>query len=206
MTKNDWDNPDTWAHIPEFDVKPSEVEFQGFSDFVFGPKTDTDLSENLVELIRIARKLVRKEFKTMKDVHQSSFAAWDLMVETPDEVLNQAQRAAAIYGSVMMSIEAVCSHHTSAKIKLNAMASAGSFVAIWADGDSEMALERICKRNAGNASMPRPNARAIDHDDVLTQYRYLVQQGHTERQARGILVERGNMGSQATIYRVTKEK
>ena len=61
-------------------------------------------------------------------------------------------------------------------------------------------------RNASNAARPRPDARAVDHEDVLNEYRRLVQVGHTEREARGILVQRGNMGSQATIYRVTKEK
>lgn len=147
MTKNDWDNPDTWAHIPEFDVKPSDVEFKGFSDFVFGPKTSTNFSENLVDLIRIARKLVRKEFKTLKDVNQSNLAAWDLL-EIPDEALSQTQRAGIIYQLVMMSIRQTCSHYTSAEIKLNAMAFAGSSVAIWAADGSEMALKRISQAQA----------------------------------------------------------
>ena len=175
MTKNDWDNPDTWAHIPEFDVKPSEVEFQGFSDFVFGPKTDTNLSENLVDLIRIARKLVRKEFKTLKDVHQSNLAAWGLL-EIPDEVLNQTQRAGIIYQLVMMSIRQTCSHYTSAGIKLNAMASAGSFVAIWAADGSEMALKRIslaqANRRIGKTKLDERQKRAIvrEYEAALTTY------------------------------------
>ena len=175
MTKNDWDNPDTWAHIPEFDVKPSEVEFQGFSDFVFGPKTDTNLSENLVDLIRIARKLVRKEFKTLKDVHQSNLAAWDLL-EIPDEVLNQTQRAGIIYQLVMMSIRQTCSHYTSAEIKLNAMASAGSLVAIWAADGSAMALKRISQaqanRRIGKTKLDERQKLAIvrEYGAALTTY------------------------------------
>lgn len=66
--------------------------------------------------------------------------------------------------------------------------------------------KRVRERNVVNASKPRPNARAIDHDEVKLEYSRLVRDGHTEREARGILVQRGNMGSQTTIYRITKEK
>jgi len=175
MTKNDWDNPDTWAHIPEFDVKPSEVEFKGFSDFVFGPETDTNLSENLIDLIRIARKLVRKEFKTLKDVHQSNLTAWDLL-EIPDEVLNQTQRAGIIYQLVMMSIGQVCSHSTSAEIKINAMASAGSSVAMWAADGSAMALKRISQaqanRRIGKTKLSDSQKRQIirEHEAAVVRY------------------------------------
>ena len=65
--------------------------------------------------------------------------------------------------------------------------------------------KRRSARNAGNASMPRHNARTVDHDDLRNEYRRLVQEGHTNREARGILVQRGNMGSQATIHRITRE-
>jgi hypothetical protein len=70
----------------------------------------------------------------------------------------------------------------------------------------KVTAKRLSERNAGNASMPRPNGRVVDHEDVLMAYRHLVREGHTEREARGILVQRGNMGSQATIYRVTNKK
>ena len=73
-----------------------------------------------------------------------------------------------------------------------------------AKGDAAAKLQS--ERNAGNASMPRQNARTVDHDDVLHEYLHLVQEGHTQREARGILVMRGNMGSQSTIHRITKEK
>jgi hypothetical protein len=69
---------------------------------------------------------------------------------------------------------------------------------------SDSAAKNLRERNAINAALPRPNARAIDHEDVLNEYRHLLREGHTEREARGILVQRGNMGSQTTIYRITK--
>ena len=69
------------------------------------------------------------------------------------------------------------------------------------------AVKELLKlRNTLNAKNPRPNARAIERDDVLSEFHRLVREGHTEREARGILVQRGNMGSQTTIYRITKKK
>lgn len=71
---------------------------------------------------------------------------------------------------------------------------------------TDSSAKRMRERNALNATSPRPNGRATDHDDVLIEYQRLVREGHTEREARGILVQRGTMGSQSTIYRITKEK
>lgn len=70
---------------------------------------------------------------------------------------------------------------------------------------SDSAAKLMSERNAGNASMPRPNARVIDHEEVLRDFKHLIREGHTEREARGVLVQRRNMGSQSQIYRITKK-
>lgn len=69
---------------------------------------------------------------------------------------------------------------------------------------ASVAKELLRSRNSSNAKNPRPNARAIEREAVLSEFHRLVREGHTEREARGILVQRGNMGSQTTIYRITK--
>lgn len=55
------------------------------------------------------------------------------------------------------------------------------------------------------ARAPRPAARKIDHEEVLREFKKLVRQGHTESEARGILVSR-EVASQPTIYRITTKK
>ncbi len=72
----------------------------------------------------------------------------------------------------------------------------------------KLAFSRISRfqqtsfRNRKNAKKERPDARKIDHDEVRREFKKLVNEGFTEREARGILVQRG-LGSQPQIYRIT---
>lgn len=71
-------------------------------------------------------------------------------------------------------------------------------------GFKSLAIERR-SQNRANAKKPRENARRVDHEDLLAAFRSLVTSGHTDREARGILLSRGCYGSQSTIYRITKK-
>ena len=64
--------------------------------------------------------------------------------------------------------------------------------------------QRMAVVNRKNARKERPDARKIDHDEVRREFKKLINEGFTEREARGILVQRG-IGSQPQIYRITKK-
>lgn len=214
---SDWHNPDAWIEIPEFGVKPLEVNFEGFACPIFGPKVDHALAENIVSLIGMARTLAQREFKTLSGLRASNTAAYDVMLEDQDanpeqevdispERLTETQRAGLLYQFFMFDIEIVTRSSASPKKRLEAMASAASSLAMWATGGAAAAHKRLSKRNAMNASALRPNGRVIDPKEVLDEFRRLVRDGHTAREARGLLTQRGNMGSQSTIYRITAKK
>lgn len=61
--------------------------------------------------------------------------------------------------------------------------------------------------NKKNASMPRPAARSIEteDDEIVNEFRRLVREGHSAREARGIMTG-WHKWSQSTIYRRTKEE
>lgn len=58
--------------------------------------------------------------------------------------------------------------------------------------------------NQKNAKAPRPNGRTVDHDEVITEFTRLTREGHTPREANGMLFARG-LASRATINRITKQ-
>lgn len=61
--------------------------------------------------------------------------------------------------------------------------------------------------NRENSQQPRPNARAAGTEDgeVELEFARLCREGHSAREARGIMLSWGKW-SQSTIYRRTKEK
>jgi len=59
-------------------------------------------------------------------------------------------------------------------------------------------------QNRKNARRSRPKARASDSDEITSEFRRLVREGHTEREARGIMNSWGRW-AKSTIYRKTKK-
>ena len=193
-------SPDAWVEIPEFGVMPSEVNFKGFNIPLIHQKVDL-FSTNLMRLNGIARTLAQREFKTLAELTEV-LSGVDFSVET-----TARQNASVLYQFFTFELQSARAPvRVNPKRDMEALSNAAALVSTWAMYGGKEALKLMRARNAVNASMPRPNARAIDHDEVRVEYRRLVQEGHTEREARGILVQRGNMGSQATIYRTTKNK
>lgn len=193
-------SPDAWIEIPEFGVMPSEVDFKGFDIPLIHQKVDL-FSTNLMRLNEIARTLAQREFKTLAELNEV-LSGVDLSVET-----TARQNASVLYQFFVFELQSARAPvRVNPQRDMEALSNAAVFVSTWAIYGAREALKLMRARNAVNASLPRPNARAIDHDEVRIEYRRLIQEGHTEREARGILVQRGNMGSQATIYRATKNK
>lgn len=199
------DDPDAWLEIPEFGVIPTKVDFQGFSSPVFGPHADLNFSRDMTYLIRATRRLAQVEFKTQDSLWQSYE---QVRHQSDDEADSRtpAQRVAVLYQMLVHLFHHLNNPDATAQRKFDAMTDVAWLLTNWLTNGAKETLEIVRRRNAENASMPRPNARAVDHDEVLIEYRRLVREGHTSREARGILVKRGNMGSQATIYRVTNKK
>jgi hypothetical protein len=71
--------------------------------------------------------------------------------------------------------------------------------------DEAVKAELRSRRASKAASGPRVDARKYDHDELLEAFHRLVREGHTESEARGIMVLRGD-ASQPTIHRITTKK
>ena len=203
-SQNYRNNPDAWIDIPEFRIKPFDVNYEGFAIPVFGLDVDYEFTENLIGIIGSARKLAMRSFKKM--------AALDFIYELglrkikKERALIGCEKVAVNYRLIMWNLELVVSPHTTQELKLEELAFAASDLAVWAVDGPAMAYIKLCERNALISRFERPNARTIDHDEVRREFDSLVRGGHTQREARGMLVQRGNIGSQATIYRITKQK
>ncbi|MBS4038918.1 MAG: hypothetical protein KGZ46_12250 [Hydrogenophaga sp.] len=67
--------------------------------------------------------------------------------------------------------------------------------------DLQLWNQTLASINKENAALPR--SKRVDHDTIEHEYRRLLREGFTPRQARGKLVANG-VGTQPTIYRITK--
>ena len=200
--RNYRNNPDAWIDIPEFRVKPLDVSYDGFAIPVFGPDVDCEFTENLIGIIGSARKLAMRSFKQLAGL---DFAyEYGVYQIEKQRKLTGCEKVAVAYRLIMWSLELVVTSRTTPKLKLEELAFAASDLAIWAVEGPSRAYTKLCERNAFISTLKRPNARTVDHDEVSHEFRSLVKEGHSDREARGILVRRGNMGSQTTIYRITK--
>ena len=197
-------NPDAWIDIPEFSVQPFDVNYYGFSIPVFDSGVDYEFTENLIDIIGSARKLAMRSFKTLgvlnffDEIGQSKIKK--------ERVLIEREKVAVTYKLIMWNLELVVSPRVTPELKLEELAFAAAHLAMWAVEGPSRAYANLCERNAFVSTLERPNARSIDHGEVRREFKNLVVAGHTERQARGILVQRGNSGSQSTIHRITKQK
>lgn len=59
------------------------------------------------------------------------------------------------------------------------------------------------KRNSENARNERPNSRNIHRDEIEAEFLRLTAQGHTRREANGLLFSRG-LATRPTISKITK--
>jgi len=69
------------------------------------------------------------------------------------------------------------------------------------DEDEAIKKELRSERARTAATASRPASRTVDHHAVLTEIKKLIREGHSEREARGIVVSRG-MASQPTVSRI----
>ena len=158
-------NPDAWIKIPEFGVMPSEVNYEGFS-FPVIHATVNPFSVNLMKLIGTARTLARREFKTLKGLRETYQDALGVMrddaTESTSTPWTERQSASVVYSMFMLYIEAARAPVPTSPFNINkheALSDAAVLITNWAMNGAKEAAKQISKRNAGNASMPRPKAR-----------------------------------------------
>jgi hypothetical protein len=97
---NDQQDPANWLRVPEFEVRPADVAFEGFAFPILYPNAPMrEMRENVRDLVRLARGLVVKECSTRKD-QLTAFGEW-----LDGEPLTPRRYAAAAYSIVMQRLE-----------------------------------------------------------------------------------------------------
>jgi hypothetical protein len=220
MTKDqfDWDIPDAYIVISDFDKKPSDVNGKGFAHFVAGPKVPTQMAMDMVLFLRAARRLLRGEFKTIKEMSDSRDEAMPALSGEIEKYgfdegmarwrknITDRQRIAFVYSNFTRELTKAHTPATPAEEKLQALAAALRTLWIWQTEGPAAAEKAQSERNSVNASRPRPRSGPDEADEVLLAFKRLCAVGYTASEARGRLVKRGDMGSQSKIYKITKDK
>ena len=116
-------NPDYWLHIPEFDVMPQDVNFEGFEspidglDFSTGPLDAVRSSllgmnphtgaylRGMPGMLHVARKLAHADFKSLKELRQAFDEYQDLCATNQTKKLTTRQVDAARYYLITESLE-----------------------------------------------------------------------------------------------------
>ena len=212
----DWDIADAWIEIPDFDVKPSDVNEKGFAYSIVGQSVTTEMAMHMVSFLRTARRLLRDDFKTIQEMHDSRDEAitalkGDLEKYAIEEGLlhwrnhiNDRQRVALVYSNFTRELKRTYQSDADEKEKLEALASALHSLFIWKTEGPLAAEKAQSARNRINASKPRPKIGLNDEDDIVEEFKKLCALGHTDRHARGILLNHGDMGSQTKIHKKTR--
>lgn len=151
-TQYDWDTPDAWIEIPEFGVKPSEVNEMGFAYFVADPEQPVSSAFDMIYLIRAARKLAQVEFKTLKEMHavqeDSVFNLGLCIAEYGNdkgqarwrETLNDRQRVAFVYSAIMRGLRARYDPKMKQEAVVQALARAAHSLLAWTTEGPKAAL------------------------------------------------------------------
>lgn len=196
----------------------------GFSKAIVDQQFEGRETRKLIrEYVKFARELIQLDIKSLKLVDVLWFEELQASASAPSSklhpVLTQEQRAGSMYFWVMHELELALK--LSRRVEGNAisrcmkpLAKAAEMLRLWtvsrANGNSQP-LDKYIKEqrqfrtetNRKNAKRKRPNARTTDHDEILLEFKTLCAIGHTDRQARGILLMR-EVASKSTIGRITK--
>jgi hypothetical protein len=200
---------DNWFRIPEFGVKPEEVQFEGFAFPIVSPYMDHyEARQSVRNLVRVARQLIVREVSTVLEAKMEAIGALEALDTGKSPTGRQA--ASLIYGYVVRGLEGAFSDFGDEHSRFEALAGNAATIAQWASGEIGSAMRGMGKAERAHmqaiAKQPRPAARKHDHDELLAKFDRYMAAGHTARETRGLLVASGQYGSQSHIHRVTKEK
>ena len=176
--RRDAADPDNWFEIPEFGVMPDEVDRKGFDFPIVGPGSvgfdRISDRESVRHLVRIARKLIRKDFESIADMRRAYREVLELLepasgdvgfvVREPAAEISPARRSALvsafIYSAAMEALQAsvrqvpLLSRPFVTSEALSNLAFASSALARWS-ADSFMTIGDLRKLAARHAAQAR---------------------------------------------------
>ena len=140
LKNNNWhthqNDPDNWIKIPEFNVLPQDVDFQGFAYPVMGPTTNDcwQVRVSVWEIVRAVRKQAKKRFKSLADLRAAHISLIDRVglfdKEFTIETYSDDEVFAFRYESIFYNLERCLQSHKKDKNgSIVALARAGSDLA-----------------------------------------------------------------------------
>lgn len=128
-------DPDNWIVIPEFNVRPQDVEFRGFIYPIYAPKMlNPQFRLSIWEMVKAVRSQARKRFKSLADLKNAHATAFEKYAAVDPEYAtldwSKDEIFAFRYISFFWSLEECIHAYAKNKIKsITALATAGSDVA-----------------------------------------------------------------------------
>ena len=126
-----YDDPSDWLVIPEFDVLPRAVSFQGFDLLV--PWMLCPESHEIKNLIKTARGLAQKQFKTIKEMRDA----------ISSESYSTKNSAAYVYEHVIVQLSVFLNLRLDNEDRMQALADAASDLTSWAADGPASAYSRL---------------------------------------------------------------
>ena len=128
-------DPDNWIEIPEFNVRPQDVEFRGFAYPIYAPKmVNPQFRLSIWEMVKAVRSQARKRFKSLSDLRAAHISLLDRVVlfdkEFTTETYSDDEVFAFRYESIFYNLERCLQFHKKDKNNsIVALARAGSDLA-----------------------------------------------------------------------------
>lgn len=138
----DQNDPDNWAVIPEFDVKPQAVDFQGFRyPIVYPGIEDREAADSIRTMLRIGRKKIRTEFTTRSALNEKALEAYDM----DRHEWTALHLSAFTFRLLEVSIENSIKDSLKPSIRFSWLASAGAILTAWMSDDADEISNTLSK-------------------------------------------------------------
>lgn len=222
-------DPDNWLRIPEFGVRPDDVDLVGFAYPIIGPFTDADeqsFEQSVRDMVATLRGLARAEFSSLIDLQACKAEGLELLwpidgaADGPTEEgtaqLSQKHGVALRYWAAMEGFEtAIQGRVRSQKEPLkwrviaerraaDAVASAASLIVAWMAGKPFVAqMEAVTRMKHGASRGGRKSAETRRDNGRLPEPQRLREK-RSELIAGGA-AEREVAGILAKIYHCTSD-
>lgn len=164
----DQQDPDNWVIIPEFNVAPQAVSFEGFrTPIVYPDVPDAEAANNIRALLTVGRNRIRAIFTNRRDMLEKAIEAMELEVEDWDSL----HRPALAYFLLERSIEEAVNFQRSPELRVGQVASAASTLAAWLSDDTaalaKLAGLRTRASEGGRRSGEVRKRTSISHEEVV---------------------------------------
>jgi len=121
-------DPDNYFRIPEFDVRPADVEFHGFEGHIVTATAENrEVSIEIRSMVKSARAFAQQVFVTHQEALQANL---DFLYAVEDEGYQPTLRDAAAYqySSLMFTLERLFGAHKTPAQQLRDLAYAGALL------------------------------------------------------------------------------